>query len=161
MKIEIVKIVRPLYLRNYAPEYGDMALQVWVNPPRKANEQRQDRMMEAARLIVEMKELLVSVAAGQAPSEGESLAEQTIYAEQGAPESRIKEIAQYVTQIGLEMIDWLAEIWSQGAEETWMSREELRAFIVEADESDPRLYAWLLSETLRMIDEHRSMEKKS
>ena len=35
MKIEIQKIVRPVHLGDYAEEYGDQRLYVWVNPPRK------------------------------------------------------------------------------------------------------------------------------
>ena len=35
MNIEIPKIVRPLPLSDYAPEFGDVHLDVWVNPSRK------------------------------------------------------------------------------------------------------------------------------
>ncbi len=34
MKITTPKIIRDMPLKDYAPEMGDLTLQVWVNPPR-------------------------------------------------------------------------------------------------------------------------------
>ena len=34
MEIQIPKVIRALRLAEYAPEYGEAQLQVWVNPPR-------------------------------------------------------------------------------------------------------------------------------
>lgn len=35
MNFEIPKIVKTLALKEYAPEFGDAVMHVWVNPPRK------------------------------------------------------------------------------------------------------------------------------
>lgn len=35
MKFDIPKIVKELKLAEYAPEFGEKVLHVWVNPPRK------------------------------------------------------------------------------------------------------------------------------
>jgi hypothetical protein len=35
MRIEIPKIIKPLWLKEYAPEFGEVKLDVWVNPPEK------------------------------------------------------------------------------------------------------------------------------
>jgi hypothetical protein len=34
VKISVVKVIRDLPLSDYAPEMGELFLQVWVNPPR-------------------------------------------------------------------------------------------------------------------------------
>jgi hypothetical protein len=34
MRFNVPHITRPLQLAEYAPEYGDASIQVWVNPPR-------------------------------------------------------------------------------------------------------------------------------
>lgn len=42
MKIDIPKIVRPLYLNEYAPELGSAVIHVWVNPPRAIKDRYTD-----------------------------------------------------------------------------------------------------------------------
>ena len=41
MKIDIRPLVRPIRLRDYAEEYGDEAIWVWVNPPRRLRQEHQ------------------------------------------------------------------------------------------------------------------------
>lgn len=35
MNIDIPKITKTIHLQDYAPEFGEAILEVWVNPPRK------------------------------------------------------------------------------------------------------------------------------
>ncbi len=44
MKITVPKIVRELRVSEYAEEFGDLAIQVWVNPPRALLEELFEQM---------------------------------------------------------------------------------------------------------------------
>lgn len=55
---------------------------------------------------------------------------------------------------------WFAEIWSQGAEETRWSVEEVRSLVAGAAETDPGLWNWLMRRTFEMIQAHRDGKKK-
>lgn len=52
MKFEVPKIVRTLGLAEYAPEFGEAALQVWVNPPLSLLKRYDALMGEIGRVVV-------------------------------------------------------------------------------------------------------------
>jgi len=141
MQISIPKVVRPLPLRDYAPEYGETALFVWCNPPARAMHACREQMLRGAELRDEINSLLT--------------------AKNVDISARMAEIAAELAAIGHEVVAWLAEVWSQGPAETRMRPDEIETLISEAAENDGRLYSWLLGQTLRLIDEYRSGIKKN
>jgi small-conductance mechanosensitive channel len=145
MKIELKKIIRPLSLAEYAPEYVNesgepVTLWCWVNPPRALTEARISRSQEGEALLAELKSLNAAEA-GQSARAGEIL----------------KELAA----IGQEAVEWLSVILSQGPAETQMSSEELAALAEESQENDPQLYPWILRSAWQMITEYRMTKKKA
>jgi len=55
---------------------------------------------------------------------------------------------------------WLSEIWSQGAEGTHWTVDEVAEMFESTKETDPQFYPWLFSRTMQMIAEHRGIVKK-
>ena len=58
MKFNIPKIIRPLKMSAYAEEMEDLALQVWVNPPRKVKDDYLNLQIEIAGLKQSIDKLL-------------------------------------------------------------------------------------------------------
>lgn len=54
-----------------------------------------------------------------------------------------------------------AELWSQGPDGTQWSAEDLTQLANAVVDTDPMLFVWLRDQTLEMIREHRTAEKKS
>ena len=56
----------------------------------------------------------------------------------------------------------LAEIWSQGADESrhW-TLESVEAFMMQAAEKDPMLFLWAVTETMQMLIDYRMSIKKN
>jgi hypothetical protein len=105
MKLTIPDICSIIRLADYAPEFGDAVIHVWVNPP---------RYMFSKKL--------------------ESAAD--VYA-------------------------FYSELWSHGPEDSRISAEDVQALAEAATENDPNLWAWLMSETARLIVEHRKKKPKN
>lgn len=135
-KIQIPKIVRPLRLADYAPEYGDAVIQVWVNPPRA--------------LVEEYREALELAYAAQSSIAGGALEE----AGQG-------EALRQISAAGERIIAWMAQIWSQGydAESHWTAAE-VQELVAHSEDRDPGLWPWLSAQTRNLILEHRTRAKK-
>lgn len=58
----------------------------------------------------------------------------------------------------LQMLDWYAELWSKGenAESHWTADE-----VRELSDADPACFSWLVSNSTRLMSEHRKGEKKN
>jgi len=141
VQIEIEKIIQKLALCEYAPEYGEQVLHVWVNPPRKL---LQARIAEAER--------------GQALTLEMNLLKK---AKTDAAIENLRLILVEVGEIGRASLVWMADILSQGPDETRMSAEELRTFSDACDELDPRFYPWIVKRVWDMIVEYRAVKKKA
>jgi hypothetical protein len=136
MEIKIPKIVRALPLSEYAHEYGDAVMQVWVNPPKARTD--------------EMRELL-----GWFDT---ALAE----ARKCKDKERREVLKNELNGLGERIGEWLAEIWSQGSDPlTRMSIEDVRALAETTQENDPGLYKYLVGRTWSMILDHRMGIKKN
>jgi hypothetical protein len=61
---------------------------------------------------------------------------------------------------GLVVIEWAAEIWSQGEDDTRWSVEDVTALQNGCMETDPALWGWLINRTVEMIADHRAASKK-
>ena len=145
MKIEIAKIVQRLDLSAYAPEYGDKALMVWVNPSRRILDERMEQARRGQALRAELDELRKNI--DKNPID--------------ATRERARVILVELGQIGTASLVWMAEILSQGPEETHVSTEDLTAFVAECDDLDPKFYPWISTRIWEMIGDYRTAKKKA
>lgn len=83
-KFEIQKVTRPIRLSEYAPEYGDTQIHVWINPP--AN-----KLLEYSKI--------------RRPVTG--LVEKA----KTATEADAAQLAKELAEISVKIIAWYAEIW--------------------------------------------------
>jgi hypothetical protein len=120
----VPKVLRLLKLADYAPEYGDAAIQVWVNPPESVRRVRFDLLADFMRR-------------GQEFKDGKKT--QQVVEEYAAWQHAWK--ARWTT--------WLAQLWSQSPDpaQHWMPAE-----LEELDAADPSLARWLTQQTLEMVD---------
>jgi len=137
MKIDIPKIIEGLRLGDYAPEFGEAVLCVWVNPPRRLREAYTQAVEESVDALRQAQEL------SREALEDEILAS----------------LQQRVRASEQKQREWFAEIWSQGPEGTGWTLEEIDE--LAASDSDPALLPWLIGRTVAMIGEHRSASKKA
>jgi hypothetical protein len=134
-KFQIPRITRRMPLGDYAEELRDITVMVWINPPVRMMSRWETLKLDATRVMVAM-------------SQAEATA-----AEKKRLEKRLQ-------AIGNEMNAWLAEIWSQGPEETRTTLKEVVKSFDAMKDTDPGLPHWLREKTLQMIEDHRGAEKK-
>lgn len=130
MQINIPKIVKRLELAEYAAEFGEAYLEVWVNPP--------------VGLLEKLKGSIQRVAQMDAPKTKEEI---------GALEKAIEEVL--AEQLGI-----YAELLSQGSEGTRLSAEELRKMVENTVETDPLFWSWVKNHVITLVNEHRFNAKK-
>lgn len=131
MRIDIPKIVKPIKLSEYAEEFGDEVIYVWVNPPRRM-------LMDIAEWAYEAERIRERMRQGEA---------------QDGDMEKLAEIARQIER-------WHAEIWSCGPEEKRWTADEIEILIENSMDTDPNLWKWLTEKTLEMIGEHRETQKK-
>ena len=141
MPIQIRKLVRPLALRELAPEYGEDFISVWVNPPRAMLEAYAAARAESRAVTKRMAEL--------ASQDGEVSRE-----DRQAVASRLLEVNQH-------FFAWFAEIWSQSEDPaTRVTTDKVKELAIRSETDDPALWEFLVHGTWRLIDEHRQHAKK-
>ena len=131
MKISIPKVVRPIRLSDYAPEFGEQVIGMWVNPPR-------EKRLE----FVDITERFAEVR-GQ------------IEATEDADE--LRELFDRIKALGVEIYTWYAEMWSQGDDE-WTG-EDVQALAEAALNTDPGLWDFLQESSLDAMSEYRTRKK--
>jgi hypothetical protein len=140
MIIEIRKVVRPLPLSGFAPEYGEDTVSIWVNPNREALV-RYELVRKQAE---ELKNRLVALGEQQNPDKTEAQA-----------------IGTELTGVNELLYAWYAEIWSQSPDPAkHVSGEQVRELAERCEREDPTLWFFLISGTWRLINEHLSTIKK-
>ena len=146
MQIAIRKLIRPLRMADFAPEYGDDFFTVWVNPPRAQLEAYREIRGQNDALLKRLGELAKAKANG-------GLSE----LEEGEAQ-----------KLGLQMRDcsdrvyaWFAEIWSQGPDpSTHSTGQDVRDLAVRCEREDPALWLFLCTQTWHLINDHRDQAKK-
>lgn len=118
MRFDIPKITRAIRLADYAAEFGEAEIQVWVNPPRA--------------LLAEYFEVIAAARAKDAN----------------------------LVELNEKVLEWVVMVWSQGGEDERWSYDEVKQLSEGSVETDPALWPWLMGETMRLINEHRSAVKK-
>ncbi|MBS4061463.1 MAG: hypothetical protein KG029_13775 [Bacteroidetes bacterium] len=140
MQIKLQKVLRPLNLAEYAPEYGEAAMVVWVNPPTSLYEQIDNSLRDSDRILGELRNL-----AGAETRDS----------------ARMNALRAELESTGEKMTAWLSEIWSQGQPETHMSIDDVKALEADTRENDPALFRWLIGQSWLLILGHRAGVKKN
>lgn len=159
MKLTPPKIlVRQLNMEEYAPEFVGI-LHVWANPPRSFLEQwDESKFVCQDAQITDAKELL------EMTEESDSIKElnKVLASANGEAKAEWTERSENHLQKRLEaQIVWVSKLWSQGPEDTCVSEDEVRRLVEETRETDPALFAWMISHSLEIIREHRNKLKKN
>jgi hypothetical protein len=137
MKFDVPKVVRPIPLKEYAAEFGETCLQVWINPDKLTRKERLDLQVEnLEKNQADLKAYAAQVEAAK---------------KENKPAPEMPELAErlWFTNWKRRWVDWLSRIWSQGADESHLSVAQ----ILELEEKDPYLVRWLVDRTLAMVDD--------
>jgi hypothetical protein len=134
MKFDIPRIVKTVALANYAEEYGDRQIWVWVNPPVRLLEEH-DRILSEIDQVIKL---------ALTHAQGEDASPLQVPIDRAAD--------------GLVKV--FAELWSQGPDEMRWTEEEVKQLVADTQETDPLLWPWLRNKTINAIREHRTRAKK-
>jgi hypothetical protein len=153
MKFNVQKILQALPLSEYDKAYSGESLQVWVNPPRASQIQREEldrkyEMMARTQILAEReRERRMAEATDQA-------ARDQILAE---AETALEQFRAGMKVFAAENYAWFAELWSQSPDTSthWTVEE-----IGELFEQEPALCSWLGERTQALLKEHREQQKK-
>lgn len=144
MKFKIEKVLKPLELKEYAPEFGETTIMVWINPPRILREKlislqidfRKETLNRAPKEI----EIDQEIKKTKNPAIRMNLEQEK--------QELLQSYRSFVEDWNNKVNEWFVEIWSQGTAETKWTVEELN----DINQADPKLLAWLLNRTREMID---------
>ncbi len=154
MKIEIPKVVLAAPMGEYAPELQGKNLYVWVNPPR-------ERLQAYDELVTSLQERELEKAretlAPDEPKDAKGTEDKGL----GRVFEQVKRMLSVKRQtsdgIDVKLLQWYAEIWSQGIDaDTHWSVDELR----ELEERDPSFLSWMIAKTWETRNEHLARKKK-
>ena len=142
MKLNLPKLIRPIPLADYAPEMEfqedgktPAVVQVWVNPPQALLAQHGELRQRADAANKRL---------GRDAPAGDDL----------------KALALELSEVGQALAALYAELWSQHADpETHWTADGVLA--LSANDTNPDLFGWLTSRTVRLINEHRSGLRKN
>ena len=131
MKVNIPRVVRPIPLCDYAPEFGEQVIEMWVNPPRA-------KRLEFADITKRYKETMDLLAATEDDDE-------------------LQELVGVIEALAGELHDWYAEMWSQGQDE-WTAAE-VKEFAAAALDTDPGLWDYVQESSLDVMAAYRRQKK--
>ena len=152
MKIDIRPLVRPIYLRDYADEYGDEAIYVWVNLPRKLRIEHFEIVRDFEVVVEDRKELEEQLTQAIADGSEESELDEQVISDH---EEKLNEMSR-------RLYGWFATVWSQHQDEsTHWTTDEVNELVDTCLDADPRLWSWIQDEHWRLINEHREGVKKN
>ena len=152
MKIDFPRVYRPLRLAEFAEEFGEEAITVWVNPPKAVREQFAGIVTNSARARQKLT-LTTNEATNKRISAKARKAPEAVKASKGPDVSTGEAVAE-LEKAGGALITWLAGMWDD-----W-SEEEIRKLTEETLEDNPAFYPWLVRRTFEMIGEYRRGGKK-
>jgi len=152
LKINIPKVIVHVSLADYAPELQGSDLHVWVNMPMQLlNDYNQLVRNLQSRELESAKQMLDAPA--PAPAENRSPLWRAF--DQAAHwVSRKKEAKTEGVQPA--MLEWYANIWSQGPEDTHWTVPELHML----EQTDPAFLSWMITRTWQARAEHMERKKK-
>ena len=140
MKFEIKPLVRPIRLSEYAPEYEDQVIWVWVNLPRSLRVAHAEIVGDFEAVVEERKALAGS---GEVTDEA------------------VDEHAEKLDDLGRRLYGWFADVWSKHEDsETHWTADDVDEMVEACLDADPRLWSWIQDEHWRLVNEHREGVKK-
>lgn len=156
-KFDVLKIVRPIRLCEYAEEYGDAVIHVWVNPPQPMLAMHDALVFESGMLRRRLTPPPMPEPGPEEDGEGKPAAE----AAPQLSEEETKAGLQRLMEIAEAHFEWFAKLWSQGPEGTQWTKEEVGQLLDGFAETDPHFWEWVTGRTVDMIREHRTGQKKA
>lgn len=141
MRFEIKPLVRPIHLSDYAEEYGDEAIWVWVNLPRSLRVAHAEIVRDFEVVVDERKAL------AETPDD--------------VTEEAVDEHARKLDGLSRRLYEWFAVVWSQHPDEdTHWTADDVDRMVDACLDADPRLWSWIQDEHWRLVNEHRDGVKK-
>jgi hypothetical protein len=159
VKINIPKVVVPVHMVEYAAELEGKFLHVWVNPSKQKLQEYTDLMtglqkeeLETARQILLPQET--------AKNNGGAVRESS-----GIIKASFDQLAHWLSTkkeqksngVDPRLLEWYAEIWSQGPENARWTADELH----ELEMQDPTFLSWMIARTWQTRVEHIERKKKA
>lgn len=178
MKFQIPAIVKPIALCEYAPEYGERKIYVWVNPPKRLMDAHDDVVRDIDQVRGKIRRKLAELvleaeSAPPAPVDGgeesplRPTATSPISENGNGGGNAVPDLKALLADETAEMertadrlVDVFAELWSAGGEPHFTA-DEVRELVLETAESDPQLWPWLRDQSIDLIQEHRKKIKKN
>ena len=127
MKINIPKVTQPIALSDYAPEFGEQVIEMWVNPPR-------EKRLAFAGIMDRYRDTLARI-------------------EQAEDSDDLADLTQQIVDQAGELHAWYAEMWSQGEDE-WTA-EQVKELTEAALDTDPGLWDFVQARSLDLMQEYR------
>ncbi len=131
-RLEPVKVIKKIQLKDYAPEFGNTYLEVWVNP--------------IPDLLEKWQKYILAIARANFPKDLPETAK--------SPED-IPELARTVHDIYDLQMQIYSALLSQGNKRTRFTAEELRQMIDRFKGTDPMFWPWVKRQVMESISEHR------
>jgi hypothetical protein len=139
------RVLRPLSLRDYAPEFPEIAFQVWVNPPVELLTRRYEISARAdvgRAALVALRKEYPDLKTTERPELAQVRAE-------------IERLVKEQAEAGKALIAWVSEILSAGPEDTRWGEADLQALIAAYGDTDPRVFSWIANSAWEMVLRHR------
>ncbi len=150
MEFKIPKIYKKIELKDYAAEWEDQSLSVWINLPRSmVNEQFAwaEAYNELSKRINENNAKVFELGTKKAGRKDEI--------------SKLKtEIDQWMErkrELGEKLDEWYSKVFFDNGEP--VTKESISELFRNAEDTDPQFKAWLQLQALTAIYDHRSAQK--
>lgn len=154
MKINIPKVIVQVDMVSYAPELDGQLLHVWVNPPMEKLSKYNDLVADLQAQELQNAEQILFPPSVVVANEVKGPIAGAFAQMKHWVASKKEKPADGLAQ---ELLEWYAEIWSQGPEETHWTLDELRAL----EAQDPTFLSWMISQTWKARGEHIERKKKA
>ncbi|MHC1739725.1 MAG: hypothetical protein AB9897_01295 [Anaerolineaceae bacterium] len=131
-KIDFPKIFKSVRLSEYAPEFGDAHLEIWVNFPQALE-------MERDSVLTIFNDSLEELEKAQK--------------EEKADQEKCEALKAKIVEQNDGMKRWFGKVWYQDGNP--LTEEEVNALFAQSEETDPQFTTWLIGKTYDLITEHR------
>jgi hypothetical protein len=134
MEFKIPRITRKIEFKEYDPEFGEMAFEVWVNPPRAL-------FTEQSAIVDEMQKIGAEVDARV--KKGDTREDPAL--------------KEKLEALNTAMEAWYGSVFTQNGEP--LTAEDIHSLVIQCWDIDPRFWDWLRDKALSAILEHREEQK--
>lgn len=150
MEIQIPKIFEKLELKNYAKEFGEAALNVWVNPPRAMLNERMNLITQIIALKDEFEADIKRLKATRERKEhGQELTD--LISKKSAA------LNEKIDPLNDALETWYAGVLFEG--ERPITKDEFHEMLEATRETDPQFVFWVIDSIMDLIANHREKKK--